>query len=205
MENFIAVYEDAIDPHTCQSIIKYYEEMNKIHASYSRQYSEGSSPLEKKDNSINVVRPVFNENMVLVNGDPCIHVVKNELYTAMNDYIEKFPDLANYNLQALHHKVQKTLPGGGYHVWHSEWSPEYSSRAVVYTIYLNDVEEGGETEFLYQHVRCPAKQGTICFFPAAYTHVHRGNPPLSGEKYIMTGWFEGTAIPEGKQIVMSNP
>ena len=22
------------------------------------------------------------------------------------------------------------------------------------------------------------------------THVHRGNPPLSGSKYIITGWLE---------------
>ena len=58
-----------------------------------------------------------------------------------------------------------------------------------YTIYLNDVEEGGETEFLHQSVRVKPKTGRIVFWPAGYPFVHRGNPPLKGEKYIMTGWL----------------
>jgi len=43
---------------------------------------------------------------------------------------------------------------------------------------------------LYQKRRVKPEQGTICIFPAGFTHVHRGNPPLSGDKYIATGWYE---------------
>jgi len=57
-------------------------------------------------------------------------------------------------------------------------------------LYLNDVEEGGETEFLYVKRRVSAKKGRFVLWPAGFTHTHRGNPPLSGEKYIMTGWVE---------------
>jgi hypothetical protein len=47
-------------------------------------------------------------------------------------------------------KIQKTLPTEGYHVWHIEHGRGYENeaRAFVFSIYLNDVEEGGETEFL---------------------------------------------------------
>jgi hypothetical protein len=70
-------------------------------------------------------------------------------------------------------------------------------RVAVYTVYLNDIEEGGETEFLYQLKRLKPKKGTICIFPAGYTHVHRGNTPFLGEKYIVTGWLE---IPKRKNL-----
>ena len=79
----------------------------------------------------------------------------------------------------------------GYHVWHIEHGKGFDneSRAFVFSIYLNDVEEGGETEFLNQSVRVQPKAGRIVIWPAAFPYVHRGNPPLSGEKYILTSWM----------------
>jgi hypothetical protein len=55
-------------------------------------------------------------------------------------------------------------------------------------VYLNDVEEGGETEFLYQGLKIKPEKGTLVVWPSSYTHVHRGNPPYSNDKYIITGW-----------------
>ena len=54
---------------------------------------------------------------------------------------------------------------------------------------MNDVEEGGETEFLYQSFRVKPKAGTLILFPSFFTHTHRGNPPLKGVKYLATGWI----------------
>ena len=72
-------------------------------------------------------------------------------------------------------------------------------RVLSWILYLNDVEEGGETEFLYQSMRFKPKAGTFILFPAHFTHTHRGNPPLSGVKYIATGWIEflNTTEPQG--------
>ena len=61
---------------------------------------------------------------------------------------------------------------------------------VVATLYLNTVEEGGETEFLYQSMRVSPVQGTMLLWPAPWTQTHRGNPPLKGTKYIITTWLE---------------
>ena len=55
-------------------------------------------------------------------------------------------------------------------------------------IYLNDIEEGGETEFLYQQLKIKPKRNTGVIWSGGFTHLHRGNPP-SKTKYILTGWF----------------
>ena len=55
-------------------------------------------------------------------------------------------------------------------------------------VYLNDVEEGGETEFLYQQLKIKPSKGRVVIWPGSFTHLHRGNPPMS-TKYIATGWF----------------
>jgi hypothetical protein len=108
------------------------------------------------------------------------------------EYADKYSvlsDLGNHNSYTL--KIQKTKPGQGYHVWHCEAdNRERSNRLLTWTIYLNDEFEAGETEFLYQQYRYKPQKGDCIIFPAAYTHTHRGNPPIGGDKYIITGWVE---------------
>jgi hypothetical protein len=89
-------------------------------------------------------------------------------------------------------KLQKTKTGAsGYSVFHAEQGLyDSATRATAWSVYLNDVSEGGETEFLYQRHKQPAKKGSLVIWPAGYTHVHRGNPPYSNDKYIITGWSQ---------------
>lgn len=82
---------------------------------------------------------------------------------------------------------------GGYPHWHSEHFPQTQSsdslhRVLLYMYYLNDVYEGGETEFFYQKKSIQPKAGTMVIAPAGFTHTHRGNAPVSTDKYIATSW-----------------
>jgi hypothetical protein len=64
-------------------------------------------------------------------------------------------------------------------------------------LYLNDVANGGRTDFPAQNVSFAPECGTLVIWPAAYTHPHRGAPDLRQTKYIVTGWFEH--LPKGTQ------
>ena len=119
-----------------------------------------------------------------------VQEVNYHLTTALHEYQSMFGDLGGMTVRSVRQKLQKTQKAGGYHVWHHEQQDiDSATRVLVWTIYLNDVEEGGETEFLYQSQRVKARKGKIVIFPAGFTHTHRGNPPLSGDKYILTGWW----------------
>lgn len=91
--------------------------------------------------------------------------------------------------------VQKYLKAsGGYHHWHSEIYPQNASceslhRALLFQFYLNDVEQGGETEFYYQKRKIEARQGRLIIAPAGFTHSHKGHVAASGDKYIATSWI----------------
>ena len=90
--------------------------------------------------------------------------------------------------------IQKySANSGGYPHWHCEISPEESfeglHRLVLWMYYLNDVQAGGETEFYFQKLRIRPTKGTVVIAPAGFTHTHRGNTPLSGDKYIITSWL----------------
>jgi len=55
--------------------------------------------------------------------------------------------------------------------------------------YLNDVSEGGETEFSYYDLKVKPAAGKTLIWPAEWTHAHRGCSVESGRKYIVTGWL----------------
>jgi len=83
---------------------------------------------------------------------------------------------------------------GGYYYWHSEIYPrdpaaETLHRVLLFMFYLNDVERGGETEFLYQERKLKPTSGTMVIAPAGFTHTHRGNVPESHDKYILSSWI----------------
>jgi hypothetical protein len=88
--------------------------------------------------------------------------------------------------------IQHYKPNGGYHVWHTERSNSthpVASRHLAFMTYLNDVEDGGETEFYYQKLKVKPRKGLTLIWAADWTHTHRGIPSPTEEKYIITGWF----------------
>ncbi len=110
--------------------------------------------------------------------------------TFLPEYVGRFPILQHKNLGNMDAKGQRTKPSGGFHTWHYEADNGISyDRILVWTLYLNDDFDAGETEFLYKQLRVKPKTGRFVMWPAGFLHTHRGNPPIGGDKYIMTGWI----------------
>ena len=109
----------------------------------------------------------------------------------LKKYGAEYPSLEMKQYYSTRIKVQRTPPKGGFHTWHSEHAPgEASTRLLTWTIYLNDIPDGeGETEFLEYGIKVRPKKGTVSFFPASWTHTHRGNAVYTHNKYIATGWY----------------
>ena len=92
------------------------------------------------------------------------------------------------------YQLQKTEPGKGY-IWHSDYEhDDHKARVLTYIVYLNDVEEGW-TQF-YNGNQISPRAGRLAIFPATWTYVHQGHPPLQ-TKYLMTGWIHTNLEPNG--------
>jgi len=73
--------------------------------------------------------------------------------------------------------------------WHADVGDKPSaSRYLAMFIYLNDVEEGGETEFEIDCLVKP-KCGTMVVFPPMWMYPHRGRKPISNDKYILSTYL----------------
>jgi hypothetical protein len=126
-----------------------------------------------------------------VTGQPT--PISNDIVVMLSDEVLESLVRKVYRIGEIN--AQKYLQGkGGYHHWHSEVYPKLGDldplhRVVLFMFYLNDVEEGGETEFYYQEIDLKPTQGQMVIAPATFTHTHKGGVPISGDKYILTSWI----------------
>lgn len=185
MTDFIKQYPNVLNQEFCKKLIDFFSLADQQGYTYKRS----NDKFLKDDTNLN-----FNFYKVLevTHESFFSHEIMQVLKNACFDYGKEFEivgGLTNVGIYSI--KLQKTEIGEGYHMWHCENSSrEFCNRILAWTIYLNDVQEGGETEFLYQHKRVKPQTGNLVIWPAGFTHVHRGNPPISNTKYILTGWVE---------------
>ncbi len=180
-DNFISEFYSNID---CEYLIDYYEKLVDAGA------------VGPRDN-----RNIVQDEQVNMNGLLQVEEITQSItqvfrewhgivLAAVQEYYKKYPILNTRSFEFKYAKFQKTRPSQGYHMWHHDSDPDDPYRKLVTLLYLNDDFNGGETEFLYQQCRITPEKGKFVLFPAPWTHTHRGNPPMGGNKYIMTGWVE---------------
>ena len=183
----IGIFENAVPKETCDKLIELFELTSKMSYTHSREQSKTFVNDEQL-----FVTFDYQQDILITLDNYNFRKAMDIVMDCYDDYMVEYPLLK----ELQHHtffqgKIQKTKKSQGFHRWHFErGSRDVFYRMVVYMIYLNDVEDGGETEFLYQSKRIKPKTGTVVLFPATYTHTHRGNPPLTCNKYIVTGWVE---------------
>jgi hypothetical protein len=178
-ENFIRTYDDVLP----DKLVKHLIQLAEQSVTWNPR-SQG----QRKDNQIELGAYWTRE---------CQEVNNNLLEKAFSPYIDDFSYLQDQGTEWCSGSIlfQKTEPLEGYHAFHCEntsWA--YRHRVLAWMIYLNDVEEGGETEWLYQQLKIKPRRNIAVIWPGSFTHLHRGNPPISGTKYILTGWFTPTSM-----------
>lgn len=188
VSDFIGVFKGAYSPNFCKTVISKFEAASNGGFTHTYRNDEHTETIEKDDEHLFLPEEI----PATATGIVCQELTRVFWDECYPKYIEEYPSIKRLQSHNSYYaKIQKTKPGQGYHIWHCEQdSRAFSQRLMAWIVYLNDVEEGGETEFLYQKRRVKAEEGTLLLFPAAYTHTHRGNPPLSNTKYIATGWVE---------------
>jgi len=191
--DFIEKWDGLFSQHECEYIIEYFHSCEKLNITFSRQGSEGSGILQKKDQAVgtNLLQTLDKKSEAYVEFGPVSEMLDDKLMGyCLPEYCNKYG--LSEKLYNGGYKIQKTEPTGGYHLWHYEQDNNLDAinRRLAYMVYLNDVEHGGETEFLHQSKRYSPTRGTMMIWPAGFTHQHRGNPPLSGTKFILTGWMK---------------
>ena len=205
--NLIEVYEKAIPSALCQKIIKYFDNNeNLVEDSNVASYTDEGGyehklkdPLDyRKSKQITLKFPEEDTNISNLTGKEkedfdLLKELTNHMAPSLQKYMKIYPRLLPFKHTTKFESVNllKYKSGGGWYKFHVDNDGVFiSKRLVSIIIYLNDVEEGGETEFEYMDVDpIKPKQGDILIFPSGAPYSHRGNMPVSNNKYIAVFWL----------------
>ena len=174
-----------IDNKLCDQIIFYFDN-NKI-KQYQGVTSNGIDLKTKVRKDITI-----NPKDISKPGNEIFNKYFQELFECYEDYNLQWPFLSTMvsKLEIGRFNIGKYLPGQHFNKVHSERSNLNTlQRLFAFMTYLNDVDEGGSTEFTHYGLSIKPKKGLTLIWPAEWTHAHRGNILGSGSKYIITGWL----------------
>ena len=194
MENFniidlIYINKTSISRELCNDMINLFEHEDRLYPGVT------SSGLNKdiKDTT----------DFMITNGgtrwNKINKLLSKELNNNVIEYVKKYnnmvePNYQIFNTNSLSSKtmqLQKYEKNVGKYLYHHDGICNFTERKIrklTFIWYLNDVEEGGETEF-WSCYRIKPEAGKLVLFPADWTFPHTGKVPISNDKYIITGWL----------------
>lgn len=190
IKDFIGTFDNAVSNEYCDYVINHFETLKSFNKTYTRQQFEGVNQTSKKNEIYYLLEE--SDTQILDTNSKICHTFNDAIWKCYSDYANEYgilSDLSKHHMDNIV-QIQKTKPSEGYHMWHCENTKRsHGDRILAILLYLNDIDDGGETEFLYQSIRVKPKKGSLIMFPAYFTHTHRGNPPLKQEKYNMATWI----------------
>ena len=116
----------------------------------------------------------------------------DELYKCFIDYQNQWPFLKSVIkvVDVPGFNIQKYSRGDHFSQLHSERTTlDTLHRLFAWMTYLNDVDDGGQTNFSHDEIKIKPETGKTLIWPAEWTHAHTGEILKSGTKYIVTGWM----------------
>ena len=180
-EIFIKRYK--VSEIVCNKLIDFYETNTHRHM----QGIVGENRIEKKTKNCTEMYIKLNEQIL----SPYL----GELENCINEYKNNFIELDTISSWSVIEKIkiQKYQPGEAFYKWHCENDGQKncitSRRLLAFMTYLNNVNDGGETQWKYQKIETKPVQGDTVIWPADWTHTHKGCVSKTETKYIITGWY----------------
>jgi 2OG-Fe(II) oxygenase superfamily len=176
--------KELLSEELCRAFIELYEHDPRKHAGYTAG-AGGERQLE-----VNVKVSTDLD----VETDGVWTAAFTELHSAVTTVIlsiaAKFPSLQVAPLRCTGYKIQHYRQNQGHFKWHFDAiGPGAWDRQLALVIYLNSVADGGETCFHRQNLKIKPVAGDAVFFPTFWTHLHCGEVPRTGDKYVISSFI----------------
>ena len=186
LKRFIVKYDGVLDDNLCKNAIEYF---NQGADSITRIDNEMcgfscinlTEEVEVKHN--NIWNPIHQQVLLAIKatGERYMKDVNCEPYWPRQNSLEQVKMIKYQHKTA--DRFDRHIDVGDYNS---------ARRFLTIQMYLNDVEEGGETFFNDLDLKVPSQRGSIVLFPATWTYPHSYLAPIGEDKYALTTYLHYT-------------
>ena len=181
LTDYIKCYDNMVDEFFCQSVIEAFKDSE-------------SSYLDREQ------RPSFSELNIskkYLEGDPLWKPIQSKMTKVLIDTVQIYmqdlgiePDFpAKYAFEEFRVKRYRQRSNDEFADHVDVGDHNSARRFLVCFLYLNDVEEGGTTDFPKIHHAINPKCARILVFPPNWMYRHAGRPVTKGTKYILGSYL----------------
>tara|TARA_E500000331_G_scaffold3457_1_gene3468 strand:+ start:290 stop:907 length:618 start_codon:yes stop_codon:yes gene_type:complete len=181
--DYIKVYDDICDKETCDGIVELFESQEEHHSYIDR-----------------LTRPTFTEmnisqryaarDVAWMGFQKEVQAMFVEAVSTYMDELDLGPDFpAKYAFEEFRVKRYRHNSTDEFadHVDVGDYNS--ARRFLVCFLYLNDVEDGGTTDFPKINCAITPKCARILVFPPNWMYRHAGRPVTKGTKYILGSYL----------------
>lgn len=181
LKDYIRVYDNALEDGFCANLIAGFEQMSESQNRNGRGVRPGLDNSAWTEMNIGALADKAFLGFFLAQIETYLARYNSELSLTIPVPIRPRTDRLT---------LKRYRPGGD-----ELFEPHFdsidivSSRYLVFLWYLNDVDDGGETEFCDLGIKVVPRAGRLLMFPPYWMFQHAGRAPISGDKYILSTYL----------------
>ena len=201
MDKYIKTYDNVFDNKSCEAIIQKFEDAHQSYLNFRPE--RGPVPTAPHRTTIHVERGdnrISFEQIRLDEDDSVskdfIKIMEEYLVHYKLDNMEEFQMPLKYGYEAVRIKRYQNNNYDRFDPHVDVNDHDTARRFLAFFLYLNDVDEGGETEFLniykpgtYIKFKIKPQAGRMVVFPPMFPWPHAGLIPISGPKFLLHSYI----------------
>lgn len=177
--DLVKVYDNSVEDYVCDYLVGFFEKSVDLQTKVENDRKPNFTEINLTENSKHT-EDITNIHNYFIQKT---FEYRNKYY----EFIDKrcFPEEHNFEQFRIKRYVPNSNEAFDTHVDVADY--ESARRFLSFFWYLNDVTDGGETEFLDLTIK--PKKGRLVVFPPLWLFPHKGIEPISNSKYIISTYL----------------
>lgn len=181
LERCIQVFDDALPADFCAQMVVSFDRSPHLHVANGRGYRRGFDHSAWTELNITPLADAGFKGFFIKQIDD--HLARYNERLGLTIPVPTRPRIEDIRVKRYRAGADEGFEP------HYDSMDDKANRYLVFLWYLNDVAEGGETEFLNLGIKVAPRTGRLLMFPPYWMFQHTGLPPRSNDKYIVSTYL----------------